>query len=614
MDSALTFPAQKAPLGKSGGFTDSGSPAYPSTPAPGNKPGADLPRSPQSRGGTAADLLNGVIDAEERAQRNRANGLQPGEARGEAYGATIGSKIGGALGAAGGAALGGKAGAAAGTALGGPPGTAAGAAAGVAIGGTAGDVAGTQLGERLGGALGGAIGGLFDEPRPTPKPVVTPSTPPPFTGGQCPENYDIFTVVTSGGNAGPPNFRRIMQGPLSYYPNASTGITDDLGRTRFGRVICGTLSDGRIYCESLGTQNTESVSAFDYWIPSDGGADECGDPPGEPDYYTPPGSRPALPGFPRPPVPGLPGLPDGRPPTPPAGGDGNPGAPGDPYAPGLPGRPETPGGDDNPNSPNPDGSPGEDAPGTPEPQPPEPQPECDPCELIELLTEKIDGYFDAEGNFDLELTDCPTGEIDPQTGEPVIPEPQIFSASGNGLQGIYSFLTSALGAMGATFNKIPCPPTETETEDFPVIIYPSDIHSEFTLESRLLLEFTPVDDFPKRTATSSKWSLEIPNPRANLDWCSDFENFRFTKGNWYGRAIWSSSGIRSGTYCRDEAEARRVVDLISALTTLSPERVRVTSTGKTGMFSGEVRVIRAVHSVINNGVVTSCTQYTPVQC
>lgn len=653
---ALTFPAQQAPIGKSGGFTADGSPSFPSSPTPGNKPGVSLPPSAQSKGGTAADLLNGVIDAEERTQRNLANGLQPGEARGEAYGATIGSRVGEIVGTAAGARAGGKLGAAAGTFVGGPPGAATGGAAGVAVGGAVGNVAGTQLGERLGGVLGGAIGGFFDEPRPSPRPVTNPNgSPPPFQGGQCPGVPYEVTIYRAFDNPSAPNGRfestsvAFRNGPISLIRLSTfggAGYTYNLG-----------FQNGSMLIQSGGVQTNPEVRIISA-VPVGGGDDDCGDPLPDPDYYTPrlPIIRPTRPV----PAPGVPRVPDIwiRPPAPISDDE-----PVDPCSPRLPCRPEHPEGPENPVQPKPDGEPGDEEPTPEEPKPPYSDGDCDPCRKIDQLQEKLEELFNQDGTGRLDLGECapeedqeepeeelePSGEvtldengnevivnggatktiftptpskrtpasINGETGQPAdfkadggieSEEDGSLNWDGTGLAGLYNFAIATSRALSAMNQRLACLDLDG---DSPIVIYPNDVYSEFELQGRLTLEFTTLDAFPKQVVGNSRWSLDIPNPLAEYDWATHFDSFRLTKGNWYGRCMWSSSGIRSGAYCASFEEAQKLIDYIRTLTTLTPERERVTSSGRTGMSTAQVRIIRAVKTTIVGGQVVDAVCYKP---
>jgi hypothetical protein len=144
-----------------------------------------------------------------------------------------------------------------------------------------------------------------------------------------------------------------------------------------------------------------------------------------------------------------------------------------------------------------------------------------------------------------------------------------------------------------------------------VAIMPSDIYSELNIEGRLTLYFVKEADWPKRGANDSKWSIDIPNPIDGLDWCTHFENFAYTKGNFNCREFWSDSGIRSGAYCSSKNEGIRLLNLMKALTKATSLRRRFSevSVGRKPLYQGRIRVIRAVKTTIVNGTVTACVAY-----
>jgi hypothetical protein len=225
---------------------------------------------------------------------------------------------------------------------------------------------------------------------------------------------------------------------------------------------------------------------------------------------------------------------------------------------------------------------------------------CDVCALLEQAI----ALLEPEGNNTVKLYPCDV-EV-PETPAPGQPDPAGTTSlawSGTGIQALIEASKATQKGIAEIWEKVKC-----EAEK-PVVIYPSDVYSEFTLESRLLLEFTKVDEYPKRSSNSSKWSLEIANPRTDLDWAEDFENFRFTKGQWYGRVLWSNSGVRSGAYCSTHEEALRLCEMIKALSTSQPQRTRTSLSGAASLYGGEVRVIRAVRTTILNNEVTECVEY-----
>jgi hypothetical protein len=134
---------------------------------------------------------------------------------------------------------------------------------------------------------------------------------------------------------------------------------------------------------------------------------------------------------------------------------------------------------------------------------------------------------------------------------------------------------------------------------------------ELAIEGRLTLYFVKEADWPKRGANDSKWSVDIPNPIDGLDWCTHFENFAYTKGNFNCREFWSDSGIRSGAYCSSKNEGIRLLNMMKALTKATSLRRRFSevSAGRKPLYQGRIRVIRAVKTTIVNGTVTACVAY-----
>ena len=144
-----------------------------------------------------------------------------------------------------------------------------------------------------------------------------------------------------------------------------------------------------------------------------------------------------------------------------------------------------------------------------------------------------------------------------------------------------------------------------------VAIMPSDVYSEFNIEGRLTLHFTKVEDWPKRTANSSRWSIEIPNPIDGLDWCQHFENFVYQKGSHFSRTYWTDSGIRSGAYCANKAAGEALLSRIESLSKATPLRRRFSevNTPRRSLYQGSIRVYRATKTTIVDGVVVSCVTY-----
>ena len=110
------------------------------------------------------------------------------------------------------------------------------------------------------------------------------------------------------------------------------------------------------------------------------------------------------------------------------------------------------------------------------------------------------------------------------------------------------------------------------------------------------LTFTLVESRFYPYQEGSHWHMTIPNPRPNLTW-DDFEQFRFWKGEVFGKIVWENSKIWSGGYFRDADEARRILIMMESLSTAKKSgNFRISTGGKPR--KPEVREVRAVRAVI----------------
>ncbi|MEG4287005.1 hypothetical protein QUB68_28265 [Microcoleus sp. A006_D1] len=125
-----------------------------------------------------------------------------------------------------------------------------------------------------------------------------------------------------------------------------------------------------------------------------------------------------------------------------------------------------------------------------------------------------------------------------------------------------------------------------------VPVQPGDEFAEFDVPRQLVLTWG--EEYP--TQKGSLWHTQIPNPREDLDWCRDFDNLTFTKGNIYGRLLWGNSKIKSGMRCVDEDEAERILDLIAPLS-VSEGKMRITKGGGVKL-NPAVRPVRCVRAAI----------------
>ncbi|MCC3584287.1 MAG: hypothetical protein JGK24_17110 [Microcoleus sp. PH2017_29_MFU_D_A] len=179
---------------------------------------------------------------------------------------------------------------------------------------------------------------------------------------------------------------------------------------------------------------------------------------------------------------------------------------------------------------------------------------------------------------------------------------QILLYSGDGIAGLSSQISAFTELQKLTYAKA------CETPGcYPV--QPGDEFAEFDVPRQLVLTWG--QDYPKQTG--SLWHTQIPNPREDLEWCRDFDNLIYTKGNIYGRLLWGASKIKSGVRAETEEEAERILGLIDDLS-VSEGKLRITKGGAVKL-NPAVRSVRCVRAAIAqlgaNGVPETVKCFVP---
>ncbi|MEG4529880.1 hypothetical protein [Microcoleus sp. D2_18a_D3] len=162
---------------------------------------------------------------------------------------------------------------------------------------------------------------------------------------------------------------------------------------------------------------------------------------------------------------------------------------------------------------------------------------------------------------------------------------QVLLYSGDGSIGLSSQINALTHLTKLTYTKV------CETP-ICVPVQPGDEFAEFDVPRQLVITWG--ENYP--TQKGSLWHTQIPNPREDLEWCQDFENLSYIKGNIYGRLLWGNSKIKSGMRCVGEDEADRILDLIALLST-STGKKRFTKGGGVKLDPA-VRPVRCVRAAI----------------
>ncbi|WP_293335925.1 hypothetical protein [Microcoleus sp. CAWBG58] len=179
---------------------------------------------------------------------------------------------------------------------------------------------------------------------------------------------------------------------------------------------------------------------------------------------------------------------------------------------------------------------------------------------------------------------------------------QVLLYNGDGIAGLSSQISAFTELQKLSYAKA----CETPVC---VPVQPGDEFAEFDVPRQLVLTWG--ENYPKQTG--SLWHTHIPNPREDLEWCRDFDNLIYTKGNVYGRLLWGGSKIKSGVRAETEDEAERILDLIDNLS-VSEGKLRITKGGAVKL-NPAVRSVRCVRAAIAqlgpNGVPETVKCFVP---
>ena len=142
-----------------------------------------------------------------------------------------------------------------------------------------------------------------------------------------------------------------------------------------------------------------------------------------------------------------------------------------------------------------------------------------------------------------------------------------------------------------------------ESDKGAIVLLPAEPYDELKVETQLVVGFG--ENYP--SAVGSRWSVHIPNPIPNLDWCTHFDNFsRFVVDadaleRYCGRVYWQNTKTWSGGYFPSEETANAFLDRVIALSTATPTKRTITKRVKIGGLSADlaVRSVRAVRAVVS---------------
>lgn len=179
------------------------------------------------------------------------------------------------------------------------------------------------------------------------------------------------------------------------------------------------------------------------------------------------------------------------------------------------------------------------------------------------------------------------------------------SFSGQGVIGLSSQI-AALSRQTATINQQLClnpeklqlpeqiiPSQECEV----IVIEPFEKYAEFERVTQLAITYIPEGE--KRTAKTSRWSLNIPNPISEIDWCRDIEPLVWHKGDISLRIYWDNSKVWSGGYFNSENTINDIIPKITRLSQSTPTNIRISKGGSPKATYRNVTIVPVVASVVS---------------
>jgi hypothetical protein len=158
------------------------------------------------------------------------------------------------------------------------------------------------------------------------------------------------------------------------------------------------------------------------------------------------------------------------------------------------------------------------------------------------------------------------------------PEPTTLQWQGRGIKGL-SEQIDALNRQMEAIGDILCqedvpedPGEETDPSCNAVVLLPAEPLNELEVPTQLVIKFGL--NYP--SASGSRWSIHVPNPIPNLNWCDHFENLFRTvvdadaELRWCARQYWADSRLWTGGYFASRDEAAGFLDQMVGLSQAAP--------------------------------------------
>lgn len=206
-----------------------------------------------------------------------------------------------------------------------------------------------------------------------------------------------------------------------------------------------------------------------------------------------------------------------------------------------------------------------------------------------------------EGDTDV-ITQFLTNRLDTVFGKVFTPfNGYSNSYGGQGILGVSNQLQAVSGQINAISEQLCLDPEKLEASEAEppqqcdvVVVEPFEKFAEFERVTQLAISYIPQGE--RRTSKTSRWSLNIPNPIANIDWCRDIEPLIWHKGNISLRIYWDNSKVFTGGYFRSENDIDAIIPKITRLSTSTPTNIRISKGGSPKRNYRDITVVPIVAS------------------
>jgi hypothetical protein len=193
---------------------------------------------------------------------------------------------------------------------------------------------------------------------------------------------------------------------------------------------------------------------------------------------------------------------------------------------------------------------------------------------------------------------CQTGTD--EDGNPII-ETVEQAYTGLGFAGLQDQIAKLAAVNQAILDEV-CE-LENNEEPYCYPILPDARFEEFSITTQLTITFG--EQYP--TQKGSLWHLVVPNPIANLDWCTHFDNLFINCGSRYnavyGRILWADTKTATSAWFESEETAEMILSYLLSLSTSPPRNpvnpIRITKNGVSRRSRETPFTIRAVKAAIS---------------